>query len=188
MTTSHVMLDIETVGRNSKDAAILSIGAVAFNPNDANAREDLNVFHVRVDLDGQAEAYSRVIEGGTVQWWFNPKRDAARFALMQHQTVDLPSALVGFASWMDDLPGEKLAVWGNGPTFDNVIVLNAYAGCKLLPSQKWSYHSDRCYRTMKNIPGIPAPVDFGTAHSALDDAIWQATHLQAIVAALGITL
>lgn len=185
MKTTHIMLDIETVSKTNT-AAILSIGAVAFDPNDPNTNADQgDKFHVRCDLNGQERWLT--IDGDTVQWWLAAERDAARAQLLSMVPVDFTSALFGFAAWLDSQLGETVAIWGNGATFDNVIVLNAFRELGV-PHSKWTYKSDRCYRTMKSIAGIPDPVDYGTTHSALDDAIAQANHLKAIVAHLGITL
>jgi hypothetical protein len=71
-----------------------------------------------------------------------------------------------------------LTIWGNGSTFDNVILRSAFAAAGLeYPVRFWA---DQCYRTKKNeFPTVPL-VREGTHHKALDDAISQAKHLQAI--------
>jgi hypothetical protein len=72
----------------------------------------------------------------------------------------------------------SLAIWGNGSTFDNVILRSAFAAAGLeYPVRFWA---DQCYRTKKNeAPGVPM-IREGQHHKALDDAISQAKHLQAI--------
>jgi len=66
-------------------------------------------------------------------------------------------------------------VWGNGASFDNAILANAYHKTHLdLP---WQYYNNRCYRTIKNCyPNIKLS-RAGTLHKALDDAKSQAMHL-----------
>ena len=71
---------------------------------------------------------------------------------------------------------KEIAVWGNGATFDNVIIANAYKAVSL--DKPWAYRSDRCYRTMINtFQDVRKPDMQGTVHNALDDAKLQAKHL-----------
>lgn len=168
----HVMLDLETLG-DCNEAAIISIGAVKFNET-----EILDEFHVGVD-PRSCEQLGLKITASTVLWWLDHDRQPAREALFNLERVDLASALVGFSDWF----GEKKCIWGNGATFDNIILRSAYRACGMpYPTPFWL---DRCYRTVKNLaPGIEL-VREGTHHDACDDARCQAKHLQAIVAHLG---
>jgi exodeoxyribonuclease VIII len=69
-------------------------------------------------------------------------------------------------------------VWGNGATFDNVILANAYDACRI--RRPWKYYADMCFRTVRNqYPHVQVKRQ-GTHHNALDDALTQAHHLQAI--------
>ena len=101
------------------------------------------------------------------------ERDTARRALLASDFVDLPTALEGLAMWIGESP---LPVWGNGATFDNVILRNAYQKTGL--DCPWPFWQDRCYRTLKNLaPDIDRP-ELGTLHQALNDATVQAQHMQ----------
>lgn len=174
--TTHIMVDIETLG-NGNDAAILSIGACKFN-----ATEILDKFHVAVDPESST-AYGLKMDASTVMWWLHADRAAAREVLLSHPTVDLPSALHGFATWVGP---DSVPMWGNGATFDNVILRSAYrAAGEEYPVRFWD---DRCYRTMKNMAPDIKIVREGTYHDALDDAVNQAKHLQRIVEHLGCEL
>lgn len=192
--TEHVMIDIETLGKGSY-ACIWTIGAVKFDPMAAqpDGTDQYNVqmidkFHVRISIESAMRAGLRC-DGGTLDWWMDEKRDAARKAIVAMPAIALTEALDGFAEWM--LAGrpygdKDIPVWGNGATFDNVIVSNAYQVCNI--EKPWSYKTDRCYRTLKALAPDVKPIDVGTAHGALDDAIAQAWHLQRIVKHLGLTL
>jgi len=178
--TIHVMLDIETYGKGSF-AAIRTIGAVKFNPNHhAESLDELmsttERFHVRVDLKSCFAAGLQA-DADTIEWWEVVKRDNARAAILAMEKVDLYNALTGFAEWYGE--DDSVPVWGNGATFDNVIVLNAYGRCNL--PRPWSYKADRCFRTLKEMWPEVEPTDVGTAHGALDDALAQAWWMQRIV-------
>lgn len=169
----EVMVDLETLD-NSPTSLILSIGACKFH----KAGQGLvgTAFHAFIDPTN-AFACGLTISPGTVDWWLDPQRDEARKEMMANKPHRLPlrEALGRFTAWMDgDLP-----VWGNGATFDNVILSNAYKTVRM--HQPWSFWNDRCYRTMKSqYPDIKIE-RVGTHHSALQDAVSQALHLQQII-------
>jgi hypothetical protein len=172
MTTplqEHVMLDLETFGTGN-NAAIASIGAVKFN-----ADEILDEFHVGVDVESCTNLGLKM-DASTVMWWLDPERAEARAALLALERVDLASALLGFSEWF----GDEKPLWGNGSTFDNIILRSAYTAAGMVyPAKFWN---DQCYRTVKyRYPGIEM-VREGTHHDACDDARSQAKHLQKIAA------
>lgn len=171
----HVMVDIETWG-TSNDAIPVSLGACKFDSTDI-----LDQFHVGID-PRSAQEFGLKIDAGTILWWFDAERDEARRQWLELEKIDLASALLGFAEWCGN--GDPVvAIWGNGSTFDNIILRSAYKAVGLAyPVPFWA---DQCYRTMKNrTPGIKLE-RIGTHHNALDDAISQARHLQAIIAQVG---
>lgn len=173
---NHIMLDLETLG-NGNDAVILSIGAVKFTADEITDR-----FHVAID-PLTCQLFGLKIDAATVMWWLDNERQEARDALLGNTQIDLPSALTGFAEWVGP---ESMPMWGCGSTFDNVIMRNAYKACGMV--YPISYRHDYCYRTMKNlVAGIEVP-RVGVHHDALDDAEYQATHLQAIARHVGIEL
>lgn len=176
--TTHVMVDIETLGKNN-DAVILSIGACKFDPMGDSI---IDSFYVAID-PATCVANGLKMSVSTVMWWMDDQRDEARSRMMGEERLDLATALYGFSSWFG---AESLPLWGNGATFDNVILRNAYAA--LGEEAPWMFWDDRCYRTFKNLaPGIKI-TRIGTYHNALDDAISQAKHMQTIVAHLGLVL
>lgn len=191
----HVMVDIETLGTGN-NALPLSIGAVKFTKTDI-----LGKFEVGIDPD-DAQRYGRQITGGTVMWWFDPKRDDARKRIFDMTKVDLASALHGFADWCrlpiaigtpeDEVPldGEQVlqlgSLWGNGAIFDNVILENAAAATRT--DWPFDFRRNECYRTMKNRNPDIRFERHGVHHDAVDDALSQALHLQRICAARGFEL
>jgi hypothetical protein len=159
------MLDLETMG-NVPDAAIVSIGAVRF---DEMLRDE---FYENITLKSCNET-GLTVDADTVSWWMQQSPEA--FSYLQENPIHLLAALTKFSDWV----GRNAEVWGNGASFDNVILSSAYRAAGL--PQPWKYWNDRCYRTMAALhPGVKRP-DFGTKHNALDDAKSQAIHLIGIL-------
>lgn len=159
-----VMIDLETMG-NNPDAPIVSIGAVFFTLQGVSDR----TFYKAIDLE------SAMAEGGrpdasTIIWWLK-QSDEARSAIASGTSVG--SALTALTHWFD--LGGASGVWGNGATFDNVILRRAYERRKM--QVPWPFWADRCYRTVKNMCPHIEIARTGTHHNALDDAISQAEHL-----------
>ncbi len=163
----HIMIDLETMGTRP-NAPIIAIGAVAF---DAETIHD--EFYSVVDL-ADAVAEGAVMSPDTVLWWLK-QSDAAR-AAFDRPGDPLGLTLGAFREWITkfNLDG----VWGNGASFDNTILSEAYQ--RIGTSAPWPFWKDRCYRTMKNVhPGVQME-RAGTHHNALDDAKTQALHLMRI--------
>lgn len=169
MTKQHVMVDLETLG-NRSNSVIISIGAVAFDLDKSETFTD--TFYSVVEAQSCVDAGLQM-DASTVLWWMK-QSDQARKAF---EAIGSPiyDTLLGFANWYPK--GAKF--WGNGATFDNVILSNAYAACKM--KKPWGYADDRCYRTVKTLyPDVKAE-RVGTYHNAVDDAVTQAKHLVAIL-------
>lgn len=174
----HVMVDIETLGKGN-DAVILSIGAVKFDPWAQGTKVDES-FYVAVNPES-CQALGLKMDASTIMWWMGDERTEARSKMTREERVDLPEALYGFADWFGL---ESLPTWGNGATFDNVILKSAYNACSL--SLPWKYWDDKCYRTVKGLAPSVKLERQGTFHNALDDAISQALHLRKLFFALRI--
>lgn len=172
-TNKHIMLDLETLG-TSANAAIVSIGAVVFDTTGTH-----NEFSRAISVESTI-ASGGIVDPSTLLWWFEQSEAARQFWL--HEPVDLVSALNSFILWIP----EGAYVWGNGASFDNVILGNAYKRTKL--KQPWKYSKDMCYRTMKNIAPQIQLQRYGVHHNALADATSQALHLIEIYKHLGLTL
>lgn len=163
----HVMIDLETMGQRP-DAPIISIGAVAFDATTVH-----EYFYVVVGLQSSVDAGAR-IDPSTVMWWLK-QGDEARSALAAADAMDIATALDRFDKWIrPDVAG----VWGNGASFDNVIMAESYR--RLGRTPPWEFWKDRCYRTIKSIYTDVKLDRSGTHHNALHDAISQAKHLIAI--------
>lgn len=177
----HIMGDLETLG-TKPGCAVIQIGAVKFN---ATAITDK--FNVAIGVASNT-SNGLALDGGTVEWWFDPERDAARKVWWGMPKVTLFEACAGFAEWVEETPeDERGSFWGNGASFDSPILQHA---CKVVGVEwPFSYRQDECFRTMKlRCPQIERPEFIGTPHVAVDDAESQAVHLQMICGQLGIRL
>lgn len=168
---SNVMLDLETMGIGP-DAAIVAIGACTFDIADGKIG---TTYYNRVNL-ASSVAHGGVIDADTVTWWLQ-QGDEAR-AEVAREGLSIAEALQSFADWMA-LHTHSTEVWGNGASFDNVILRGAYA--RNGTPAPWAWWNDRCYRTIKELNRGVQMERLGTHHNALDDAISQALHLIAML-------
>lgn len=165
----NVMVDLETLG-NGSNAVIISIGAVEFNETGLG-----RTFYANVDPQSCVDAGMQM-DVSTVMWWMQQTEQSR--AIFKKLNAPLRTVLEDFAAWYP--PGA--ALWGNGATFDNVVLSNAYRA--LGGKQPWDFWNDRCYRTLKNLyPHIKLERS-GVAHNALDDAKSQAAHAVELLQAI----
>lgn len=171
MKYENVMIDLETMGVNN-NAAIIAIGAVVFD-FEGNIGP---TFYETISLQSSVEN-GGVIDPSTVLWWMR-QSDEARKEFEREGSYEV-CVLDSFENWLLSFSEDNMKVWGNGASFDNVILANAYR--RYAFEVPWKYYNDRCYRTMKNLhPEIMMERE-GTHHNALADAISQAKHLQRIM-------
>jgi exodeoxyribonuclease VIII len=165
-----VMLDLETLG-NRSNAAIISIGAVFF---DISTGDIGDKFYTSISLESSLR-YGDV-DGSTLAWWMKQSSEA-QSVFNDAKSVPLLDALAHFSSFIGSKKN-SVYVWGNGATFDNVILSNAYVRASM--PRPWHYSKDCDVRTLAKLGRDIIGTDFkektsnvGTAHNALDDAIFQ---------------
>lgn len=196
LTYPDIMLDLETLG-TSNDAAIIQIGAVAFNVNGDNAALWTNSPDalasmdqgIRININLERSESPGVLDAGSVMWWLQQSQEARDSIThpgpMQSQT--LKAALQTLTNWMNRVMrgrGRDLRLWSNGPTFDEVIIRSAYKRNGL--EMPISFRGSRCCRTMfalaRDLGWNPkeaareAPNDI-VKHDGLGDAVFQARSL-----------
>ncbi|ENY7427352.1 3'-5' exoribonuclease [Escherichia coli] len=174
-TCDHLMIDLETMGKNP-DAPIISIGAIFFDPQTGDMGPE---FSKTIDL----ETAGGVIDRDTIKWWLKQSREAQSAILTDE--IPLDDALLQLREFIDENSGEFFVrVWGNGASFDNVILRRSYER-QGIPCP-WRYYNDRDVRT---IVELGKAIDFdartdipfeGERHNALDDARYQAKYVSAI--------
>ena len=159
----HCMVDLETLD-TAPTSHILSIGAVMFDRD-----KIVDEFYEIITID-ELMMKNFTISASTLNWWIKQDEAIKEFG---KGTNSIQDVLKNFSAWFTLYRGKEL--WGNGATFDNVILGNAYKVLGL--KQPWSYKYDRCYRT---IAGLYHKIDKtfeGMRHNALADARFQAEYL-----------
>ncbi len=151
MAYPDLMLDLETAGCHS-DAAILQIGAVAFNraelPESELALLSLPHFTMNVALQSCLDLGLKVDES-TFWWWTNQPLEAKN--LVREDAVPLYVALNHLRVFTSEY--ESKFLWSYGADFDAPILKNACraAGCRDF------YTFDRqarCLRTVLSEAGV----------------------------------
>lgn len=158
------MCDLETCD-TKPSAVVISIGAVRFDKDGL-----YETFYRVLDIPSQVEA-GRTKSDSTMAWWAQQSPEAR--AVLSAPMTPTVGVLVDFY----DFCGKDALFWGNGATFDNVIVADLYASFSL--KRPWPFWGDRCYRTVKALHVAKHPTAYlppfqGVAHNALADAEHQA--------------
>lgn len=161
------MIDLETLA-TTPDAAILSIGAVKFNPKGNST--DFENFYCRVDIDSCDRLGLRT-DDSTIEWWSKQSDEAQREAFNPEGRIDIKDAvneLYRFC-W-----GSK-HVWSHGAAFDIVILETVFR--KLEKTTPWKYYEVRDTRTLFDL-GIDPCQPKTLKHHSLEDARNQAIAVQ----------
>lgn len=162
---TDIMVDLETLGTDS-NAVIVSISAVQF---DMNTGEVGKQFEIGVDLKEQI-AKGAIIDVDTVMWWLEQSKEAQQ-QLTKLKRVSVDTVLKSFNHFIDDCKAKTM--WGNGATFDNVIIRNLYK--RHDHYFKLPFWVDRCVRTHVDGNNIDTR-DYkfvGIKHRGIDDCLHQ---------------
>ncbi|MGC1062856.1 3'-5' exonuclease [Pantoea agglomerans] len=175
---NNLMVDLETMG-NGTYAPVVSIGAVFFDPASGETGDE---FQVNISLESSMRHRARP-DASTIMWWMGQSEEA-RSSLLENPT-ELSTALSRFNDFIFENTNSKFVqVWGNGASFDCVILRSAYQMTGQNPP--WNWWNDRDVRTIVELgkaigfdPKRDMPFE-GTRHNALADAIRQVKYVSAI--------
>lgn len=174
----HFVLDLETMS-TAPNAAIAAIGCVRVQQG-----QIVDEFYERVNLES-SRAMGGEIDTPTLQWWLTQPLEARQEVSGELPGQSIIIALTNLSDFMHRgglAPVEPL-VWGNGSSFDNVILGSAYqrAGIPL----PWKFWNDRDLRTLLALyPQAKKAIAFeGIKHHALNDARHEARQLIAALEA-----
>lgn len=168
------MIDIETLGTSPR-APIISIGARMF---DRQTWELGDSFYMKAapDLSRYSADFS------TIQWWLG-QSEAAR-AEFANSGLSLHFALTGL-TYAIAKKWKPQAVWAMPPTFDVVILENAFRTEGV--AVPWAYDASRCVRTVCDLAKLPKEerAKAVVEHNALADCDAQILTLKAAFARIG---
>ena len=168
----HLMLDLETMGKKS-NAALVSIGAVAFNLESGETGEE---FYNRIDLQSSLMAGLKV-HGETIYWWLLQNETARQEVAKGGDS--LSSVLKKFSTFMSQFDN-GVQIWGNGVRFDVGLLEDAYEVVNI--GVPWNFRKERDVRTLVSFnESIKANFPFqGTEHNPIDDCKHQIAYCSAI--------
>lgn len=178
---THLMVDLETMG-SGPDAPIVSIGAVYFDPSTGNTGAE---FYQVVSLESSM-SFGMKPDASTIQWWLKQSSES-RSAILVDEAMGLRETLELLADFIAENAANgshTVQLWGNGCSFDNVILRRAYA----LTETPFAvpFWNDRDVRTMVELgksvginPRFDIPFE-GDMHNALSDARHQVKYVSTI--------
>ncbi|MEL4014354.1 3'-5' exoribonuclease domain-containing protein [Dryocola clanedunensis] len=178
---SHLMVDTESMGSNP-DAPLISVGAIFFNPETGATGAE---FYKVISLES-AMAFGGKPDAGTILWWMKQSSEA-RSALLIEDVIPLDDALLQFNDFISENSANgpaSVQLWGNGATFDNVLLRQSFerTGIPCL----WKFWNDRDVRTIVALgkavgiePRYEIPFE-GDQHNALADAHHQVKYVSEI--------
>lgn len=167
----NIMIDMETLGV-SVYSPIISIAAVFFEIDGSVGK----TFYRVVDLKS-ALSHGQV-EPSTLAWWMS-QSDEARKIFSDPGAISLELVLRDLDAFItEEDNSESVKVWGNGSSFDNAILAQAYRDFGI--SLPWRFRNDRDVRTivdlakcLKSIDPLKLAIREGVYHNALADALFQ---------------
>lgn len=169
----HLMVDLETLA-TTPNAAILSIGAVTFDPNSTKVYD---TFYHRIELES-LEIIDTYIDDATIEWWSKQDPAAQEEAFDPNNRVDIRWMLDEFYKFC--MGSSKF--WSHGSTFD-IIILEHYFRQVNKP-YPWKFWEVRDTRTLFDL-GMDPEMPQANKHHALEDALRQATGVQNMFKKLG---
>ncbi|MFB4531070.1 3'-5' exoribonuclease domain-containing protein [Enterobacter hormaechei subsp. xiangfangensis] len=181
MLYTHLMVDIESMGKKP-GAPIVSIGAVFFDPASGQTGPE---FYKVISLESAME-WGGVPDASTILFWLKATPEARSEIIMDH-AIPLDDALLQFKDFIAENAAngkDTVQVWGNGATFDNVLLEDSFARTGI--SCPWKYWNNRDVRTIVELgkavgytPRHEIPFE-GEPHKAISDARHQVKYVSAI--------
>ncbi len=167
---TDIMIDLETLA-TSPNAAVLTIGAVKFDPFGDDLKEpSCEKFYIKVD-PGSCDDLELEVSKDTIEWWSQQSKEAQDEAFSPDNRIHIREAMNQLYTFCW---GAK-RIWSHGAAFDIVICENIFK--KLQKATPWNFWQVRCTRTLFDI-GIDPQRPPVLKHHALEDAWNQAVGVQ----------
>lgn len=166
---THIMLDIETLGTGS-NSLVLSIGAVEFSLSGTTFRQ----FSVNLPILEQIINPTVEVDMDTIKWWKSQSAEAKAALLHKKPCKSVKEGLKAFHDFIKTF--ENPVIWGNGCTFDNVIMRNLFKSFNLdFPTP---FYTDMDVRTVVQLADYEKVNKLtgkftGTKHDAIADCLHQ---------------
>jgi len=164
------MIDLESLGTRP-DCAILTLGAVKFDPFEVDRFGDGLYF--RIDVNEQLEL-GREVQEDTLEWWGRQAEDVREEALGETGRISLTDMYQQLNRFLVGVNN----IWCQGPAFDIVILENIYR--QMGWPTPWQFWQIRDSRTLFGVHGDPREKNKAGLHNALEDCISQAQGVQEI--------
>ena len=171
--TKHLMVDLETLA-TTPNAAILSLGAVTFNPNSDQIYDEL---YYKVELES-FDGLDSYIDDGTIEWWSKQDPKAQEEAFDPNNRIDIRTVMDDFYKFC--MGSSKF--WSHGSTFDIIILEHYYR--QIGKPYPWKFWEVRDTRTLFDL-GMDPEMPQANKHHALEDARRQAIGVQNMFRKLG---
>ena len=156
----HIMVDLETLS-TSMDAHILTIGAVAFNPNTAEIKDQ---FYQRVDFKSCEDIGLRKSDE-TIRFWKAQPDAAYKEAFGEENRKSIREVMLDFVKFWNKNSGDEF--WCNGANFDEPILSTVFE--KLAITKPWKFWKVRCLRTLLATKNFTIKMFGDVQHNALED-------------------
>lgn len=167
--TTHAMIDIETLGIEP-DTIVLSVGAVKFDAYTQQEPYDRKIWRPSVD---EQVAVGRTTSDDTLAWWSKQPEDIQDLAFTEQGRLPVLEMMTEINRYLVGVD----KIWCQGPQFDMLILENMYK--QFAHHTNWMYWQIQDCRTIFNMmPVDPRKAIQMNAHSADDDAYWQAVCVQ----------
>ncbi|MDX6042639.1 exonuclease [Scandinavium lactucae] len=178
---THLMVDIESLGKKA-DSPIVSIGAVFFDPSTGNTGSE---FYKVISLESSM-ASGGVPDASTIIFWLKASPEA-RSELVMDDAIPLDDALLQLNEFIAENAAngpDSVQVWGNGATYDNVLLEASYDRTGI--PCPWKFWNNRDVRTIVELgkavgckPRYEIPFE-GEPHKAISDALHQVKYVSVI--------
>lgn len=163
---NDLMVDIETLG-TGPNSVILSIGAVEFDPVTGKTFDG---FFIKIN---SKDCYKHGLQSDidTIVWWIKQKPNLHDFG----QGYNLKYSLEQFIYFIITHRADN--IWANSPSFDLVILKNAFNKVDL--QAPWNFRDEKDVRTVSSLfPEIKQNCEFiGERHNSIDDCKHQIRYL-----------
>lgn len=176
MPYRDIICDVETLD-TQPSSVVLSVAMVKFNLADEDNYDTLNdpkrYFYAVIDAEEQIRDYARTCSFSTIKFWTEQSKSVTK-EVFQTKQQPVEATLIDLAKWVNVDTVKSPNLWGNGATFDNMIMQSLFRDYDI----KWpfDYWADKDLRTLKYLAGDPrsVPVDRDMVHHALFDTMYEA--------------